>query len=245
MKKSGMLKTKDNHKLAYHYYDNNRDKVVVIVHGFYNSKDSELLTHLSEEMAKEYDVFIFDFRGHGKSSGVFTWTAKESQDLKTVLEYLEGKYEKTAVIAFSLGGTISLNVLSENEYKVDSFICVSAPSDCSKIDYKLWKLDWENDVFYSLLTNLGRRGKGARIGAFWLKKQKPIDNVAKLKVPVLYIHGDKDWVVGHWHSEELFKRTTVKKKLEIIQNAPHAEYMLRKYSKQFYDIIHKWFLETF
>lgn len=184
---SGFLLTKDKHKIAYNHYRNGNTKVVIIIHGFYNSKDSTLLQNLGGELFKDYDVFIFDFRGHGQSSGVFTWTSTEKSDLEAVLDYLKDQYLEKAIIAFSLGGSISINTLSHSEKQVNSFICVSAPSDCSMIDYKWWQLDLGNDIFYTLLTKEGRRGKGVRIGPFWLPKEKPIDNMGKIMVPTLFI----------------------------------------------------------
>jgi pimeloyl-ACP methyl ester carboxylesterase len=244
MIKTDKLKMTDGCGIAYRHYDGGKKKVVVIVHGFYNSKDSELLSLLADRLSGEYDVFIFDLRGHGKSDGRFTWTTREEDDLGAVLEHLKARYQKVAVIGFSLGGTTSMNVLTSGGRKADSFICVSAPSDFDKVDYKWWLLDWENDIFYSLMTKGGRQGKGVRIGAWWLKKNKPIDNVTKLDIPVLYLHGDKDWVVGKWHSEELYAKTRSKKEIAIVENGPHAEYLIRKYPEMMFGKISGWLNET-
>ena len=241
---SGFLITEDNHRIEYTHNKNNSKKVIIIAHGFYNSMDSELLGRLRGKLSERYDVFMFDFRGHGKSSGLFTWAAREGKDLKAAMEYLDGKYGKKGVIAFSFAGSVSINLLSENTYDVDSLVCVSAPSDCSKIDYKWWKLDWENDIYYSLLTKNGRKGKGVRIGPFWLKKQKPISNVAKIKIPILYIHGDRDWVVEKWHSEALYGKTTSKKELITIKGGFHAEYLIRKHDSLFLEKTVEWFKNT-
>lgn len=239
------LKTCDDEKIAYKHYANGHDKVIVIVHGFFNSKDSCLLGKLCEDLHKRYDVFIFDLRGHGKSSGVFTWTAKEGEDLKAVLRHLKGKYEKTAIIAFSMGGSIAINVLARGEFKVDSFICVSAPSDCRKVDFNFWNLDIENDLYYALLTKEGTQGKGVRPGWPWFAKEKPIDNIQKINIPILFIHGAKDWTVGLWHSKALFEKAiTDKKKLTTIKNGPHAEYLVRKNSQEFLQEVHSWLDHT-
>lgn len=239
----GILLTSDKQKIAYYHYKNNHDKLVIIAHGFYNSKDCILLQSLAQSFLDTYDVFMFDFRGHGKSSGLFSWTSKENQDLNTVLDYLKGKYEKKGIIAFSLGGSIAINVLSEGK-AVDSFVCVSAPSDFDKIDYKFWELDWENDVVYTLFSKEGKIGKGVRPGPFWLKKIKPIDSVKRISIPVFYIHGDQDWVIRPWHSKVLYENTNSKKKIEMVKDGPHAEYLMKKFLKQLVTSIKKWFKET-
>jgi len=86
---------------------------------------------LAKALSGEYEVFMFDFRGHGKSSGVFTWTSREGDDLRAVLDFIAGQYSKKGLIAFSVGASISINILASDK-RVDSFICVSAPSDMSK-----------------------------------------------------------------------------------------------------------------
>jgi len=237
---SGFLNTDDKKKIAYNWYKNDKPKAVVIVHGFFNSKDSVLLKGLAEYLSKKQDVFIFDLRGHGGSEGCFTWTSEEWRELNAVLDFLKDKYDSVNVIGFSMGGSICINVLSGNKYKIDSFICISAPSDCSRIDYKWWQLDIENDIGYLLFTREGMQGKGIRPGPFWLAKEKPVDNAGKLKMPVLYIHGDKDWVVGKWHSEALFKKTNTDKKILIIKNGPHAEYLMRKHQGELLPAIDEW-----
>ena len=242
-KKDSFLLTSDKEKIAYYHYQNNQAKLIVIAHGFYNSKDSVLLQQLARDLSDGYDVFMFDFRGHGRSSGLFSWMSKESKDLEAVLNHLKGRYEKIGLVAFSLGGSISLNVLSETK-GVDSLICVSAPAEFGKIDYKFWELDWKKDFIYTLFSKDGKVGKGVRLGPFWLKKKKPIKAVERIKIPVFYIHGDKDWVIKPWHSRALYKKTNTEKKLVVIKNGPHAEYLMQDSAEEFVREVKKWFKYT-
>ena len=197
MKLSGILLTSDGKSIAYHHYKAGHRKLVVIVHGFYNSKDSIPLQKLKDDLLVDYDVFMFDLRGHGKSSGTFSWTAKEGKDLEAVFNYIGDYYDKIGLIGFSLGASICINAISKQDL-VDSFICVSGVSDVGRVDYRFWDLDWEGDFVYTMISSEGRRGKGVRPGPFWLRKEKPIKNIARIKVPVLYIHGDRDWVIRPW-----------------------------------------------
>jgi pimeloyl-ACP methyl ester carboxylesterase len=216
---SGFLATPDHQKIAYRHYKGEHDKVIVIAHGFYNSKDAALLKQLADSLTDRYDILMFDFRGHGKSSGLYTWTSREGNDLKVALDFLEGKYQKVGIIAFSLGASIAINTLSHGN-KVDSLICVSAASDPNKVDYQLWKLNLKGDLAYTLFTVEGWKGRGFRAGPFWLKKEKPINNVAQLDVPILYIHGDKDWVIKPWHSQALYDKTQSQKRWLLSKTGP-------------------------
>jgi len=237
------LETVDKQQIDCLHYQNGHDIVLIISHGFYNSKQALLLRKLVQAFCDVYDIFMFDFRGHGKSSGVFTWTSREHNDIESVLSYLKGKYKKLGVIAFSLGASIWISAL-KGRNDIDSLVCVSTPSDVAKIDYTFWALNWDEDIVYTLFSSEGRVGKGIRPGPFWLKKEKPAETAALLRVPTLYVHGDKDWVIHPWHSKLLFDKTTVKKKLVTIKDGSHAEYLLRNHAEEVVNEIKNWLAET-
>ncbi len=239
----GTLTTLDHHKISYQHFKNGGQAVIIIAHGYYNSKQCVVLQQLAEALGAEFDIFMFDFRGHGESSGVFTWTSKEGNDLRAVLNFITPLYPKIGLVAFSIGASVSINVLA-NDKRVNSLICVSAPSDMSKIDYWIWALDWKGDAAYLLFDRKGRIGKGVRPGPFWLAKEKPIDNIGKITIPVMFIHGSRDWVIRPWHSEALFKKAGGMKKIVSIKNGPHAEYLMRDYPEQFVREVKNWFLDT-
>ncbi|RKY37309.1 MAG: hypothetical protein DRP78_01475, partial [Candidatus Omnitrophota bacterium] len=194
---SGIVLTTDAHQIFYDHYLMGHKKIIVIAHGFFNSKKSVLIEEFITFLGADFDVIVFDFRGHGESDGLFSWTVKETLDLKAVLKYTGRKYKQIGLIGFSLGAAVSIIVLSESN-AVNSFVSVSAPVEFKKIDYNFWNLDLEQDIYYNLTK--GKKGKGVRPGPFWLKKKKPIKVVNKLTIPVLYIHGEDDWVIRPYHS---------------------------------------------
>jgi len=238
---SGSLTTSDKEKISYIHFKKGHEKVVIIAHGLFNSKEALLLLQLKDSLIDSYDIIMFDFRGHGKSSGFFSFTSKEDKDLEVILEYAKNGYESIGLIAFSLGAAISINTLVKVD-TVKSFVCVSAPTEFGKIDFRFWNIDFENDVIYNI--NEGKIGKSLRLGPFWLNKSRPIDSIEKIKCPVLFIHGDKDWVIDYSHSHQLYDKAKSKKKIEIIPNGPHAEYLLRKYHKHTVSLIKDWLAQT-
>ena len=203
---SGTLTTIDHQKISFQHFKNGCQAVIIIAHGYYNSKQCVIVQQLAQALRGEYDIFMFDFRGHGKSSGLFTWTSREGNDLRAVLDFIAPLYSKKGLIAFSIGATISINVLA-NDKRVDSFVCVSAPSDMSKIDYWIWALDWKGDAAYTFFDPKGKIGTGVRPGPFWLAKERPIDNIGKITIPIMFIHGSRGWVIRPWHSEALHRKT--------------------------------------
>ncbi len=242
MNVSGYLLTSDKRKIHYDHYKAGHNKVIIIAHGFFNSKQTFHLKQLAESLNNEYDVISFDFRGHGRSKGLFYWTAKEYLDLLEVVVFANKVYIQIGVVGFSLGAATSIIAGSKTKL-INSIISISAPVEVAKIDYHFWKLDVKNDLL-PILFGQGRYDQGVRPGPFWFKKEKPVDIVKKMETPVLYIHGDADWTIRDWHSKELYKNTIAFKRLSIIKNGPHAEHLLRSHKEEMLVLIREWFHET-
>src|SRR3989338_707699 len=156
MKISGYFLTSDQHKVYYDLYKRDHKKVIIIAHGFFNSKEAILLKQLGESLNSEYDVILFDFRGHGQSKGFFYWTAKEYLDLLAVIEFAKKSYEKIGLIGFSLGAASSI-IAASKTMSINSIVSISAPTEFVKIDYRVWEFDVDNDLLYNLFGE-GKHG---------------------------------------------------------------------------------------
>lgn len=236
--------TSDRKKIVYDHYRSGHKNVVILAHGFFNSRKAVLLKELGEALKSDYDVVILDFRGHGQSEGLFCWTAREHLDLLAVIEEIRPYYARIGIVGFSLGAAASIIAAAQSD-AIQSLITVSAPTALEKIEYHFLALDIENDILYNLIKE-GRIGKGIRPGPFWLKKDRPIDVVDKIQSPILFLHGAADWIIKPWHAQALYEKTKAKKKLVTIQNGPHAEYLLRKNKnrEETYRYIREWFQQT-
>ncbi|MDD5680257.1 MAG: alpha/beta fold hydrolase [Candidatus Omnitrophica bacterium] len=235
--------TEDGKRIALSHIKRGFSKVVIIAHGFYTNKDTVLFKRMTDAFSKEYDVIAFDFRGHGESSDVFTWTALEQKDLQAVINYAkENHYVKISVIGFSLGAAIAL-IEAGCHKNIDSVIAVSTPSDLGSINYHFW----EKDMWADLMLNFGIKGwgKGVRPGSPSLQKTRPIDIVDKISpTPILFLHGEKDWLIKPSHSQRLFERAKDPKALAIIKDGGHAERMFDVFPEQFMKICLDRFRET-
>lgn len=237
------LPTSDGKRIAFRHYSRGHSKVIIIAHGFFNNKDTFLFKGVAEAINKHYDVITFDFRGHGKSNGLFSWTTYEPLDLRAVIAYAKEKnYFKIGILGFSLGASVALIEASCNP-DIDSLIVVSAPSDFWKINYHFW----EYDMLEDLKLNMGKkgRGKGIRPGNPFMRKIRPFDIVDKISPkPVLFIHGEKDWLIKSNHSKNLFEKAKDPKALEIIKGGGHAERIFDVFPRQFEDVCIDWFRRT-
>ncbi len=237
------LQTADGERIDVVQHEQGFKKVVILAHGFFNAKDAFLFKAIAKALAVHYDVVAFDFRGHGKSSGLFTWTSKECADLRTVIEYVKGcRYEGIGLMGFSLGAAISLLETAQNP-GIKTLIAVSPPYDFWKIDYQFWKPAMIED----LKLNLGvkAKGKGIRPGHPWEPKTAPIDIVDKIAPrPVLFLHGAEDWLINAEHSRKLYAKAKEPRKLVILPKVGHAETMYDQQPELFMKECLAWFAET-
>lgn len=240
----GILHTKDNINIAYDHYKAGSDSVIIICPGFFNSSRNRWMRKAAEIVYPEYDVIIFDFRGHGGSSGSYTWSAKEPMDVDAVIDYAKSqKYRHIGILAFSLGAASAVSAVAGRD-DVDSMALVSCPYRFNMIDYHFWEPGMLSDLKDNFAC--GWEGKGARVSNLFMPKKDPIDTITRIKrTPILFIHGDKDWIVKPRHSRKLYAAAPGYKEIEIIEGGLHAERLIEFHEETMRKLITGWFSRTF
>ncbi|MGN0030635.1 MAG: alpha/beta hydrolase [Candidatus Gastranaerophilaceae bacterium] len=224
------LQTKDNIDIAINYYKNNHDEVVIVAPGWCMTKDSEAFCKISEMFATAYDVISFDFRGHGKSGGFYTFTSKEIMDMDCVVRFArKNNYKKIYLAGFSLGAAISVIYSSKSRF-IDKVIAVSAPVDFDKIENEMWRKEAWGETFKKFELE---RFASIRPYPIFLKKIKPIDVVNKIKAPTLFVAGENDPTVHAWHTKELYEKAVCPKKYKEYKNGCHAEDLFLHFEEDF------------
>lgn len=223
-----ILKTEDNVKIAVNGYFSSKEEVVIVAPGWCMTKDSYAFRQISEMFASEYDVLALDFRGHGKSGGIFTFTSKELLDLDAVVKYAK-KYSKIHLAGFSLGAGLSLIYAAQNG-NIDKVISVSPYTDFYKIENYMWKKEAWAETFkkFELM-----RFMSIRPDIIPRKKIRPVDIIKKVKSPTLFIAGKKDPTVFPWHTEELYKKADCEKEFKLYENGIHAEDLFLYFKEDF------------
>ena len=229
--------TEDNVKIAFNHYDSDRDAVMIIVHGWYMCKDTRPFRNISEDFFKNYDVITMDLRGHGKSSGWFTFTSNETKDLCAVVNYAKERYPKIALMGFSLGGALA--IIHAATYKdIDRLITISAPCDFNRIENHCWKPEAFIPTFqkFDMWEN-----RNVRPGNIFLEKIRPIDIVQDISpIPSLFLAGKKDPTVHPWHTEELFEKAGEPRVIEIFEDGFHAEDLYLNSRDRFMQTCRNW-----
>jgi pimeloyl-ACP methyl ester carboxylesterase len=236
------LITEDGVTLEGRHYLSGHKKVILIAPGMSQHKDTKVFQAISESLISDYDVFTLDFRGHGKSSGLFTFSAREVFDIEAALKYLKPQYEKIGMVGFSLGAASAIVATAQTE-EVDSLIAVGAPTSFSKIDFQFWRIE----ALFNLIDNFTPEGlrKGVRFLNPFYKKPRPVDSIGEINdTPVFFIHGTNDWIIRPHHSKRLHELKKGKKKLHIVDKGLHAEKMFERYPDDFKAWMLEWFEET-
>lgn len=230
------VKTEDNIDIALNLYNSAHNSVVIICPGWFMTKDSKAFSLLAETLSERHDVIGMDFRGHGKSSGFYTFTSKELLDLDAVVKFAKSRYNKVYLAGFSLGGglVVTYGALKNN---IDKIIAVSAYSDFYKIENRMWHPNAWIPTFKKFEL---KRWISIRPSLMIRKKIKPVDVVEKLNVPTLFVAGRKDVTVLPWHTELLYNKAKCEKKLEVFENGIHAEDLFLDESERFLNLCFDW-----
>ena len=231
------IQTKDKVNIVINHYKNRHDEVVIVAPGWFMTKDSNAFCQISEMFAKEFDVISFDFRGHGKSGGFYTFTSKEIMDMDAVVRFArKNHYSKIYLTGFSLGAAMALIYASKSRF-INKIIAVSAPANFDKIENQMWKKEAWLETFKKF--ELGRFAS-IRLYPIPLKKIKPIDIVDKIKVPTLFIAGESDPTVYPWHTKELYEKAICHKEYKEYSKGYHAEDLFLHFKDDFSKLCFDW-----
>lgn len=150
----------------------------------------------------QYDVFIFDYRGYGKSQGKAQIDGVMS-DIQSSREYIESrrdKNKKVFMIGHSLGASMGIYNLAQQPKNVDGLILVSPFSDYRQIARETMNKSWLTWIFQwpvSLMVT---------------DEYNPIDYVSLLPdVPKLFLYSEMDRVIASDHVIKLYDKASEKK----------------------------------
>lgn len=157
--------------------------VVFYLHGNANSLDSwGDIAHVYTDLG--YDIFIFDYRGYGKSEGKIENQEQFLKDVRYAYSKLASKYDKDniVIIGYSIGTGAATYLAAKENTKM---LILQAP-------------------YYNFLEFSSAR---APLVPDFLKKFTFETNkyIVKVKTPVYIFHGDEDNLIGHENSERLQK----------------------------------------
>lgn len=209
-------------------------KCIILCHGITVDKEEDgIYTGLARKLCDvDFAVFRFDFRGHGESGGenIKMTIAGETKDLEAAVMLLQEKgfWEFGIVGASFAGGAVSL-FTSAHPKVVRALVLWNAVIDyVENINPTLpWTIKyWGKPAFDRAekfgFTEVGNRGfKAGKNLMEEVKILKPWEELRKIDVPTLFVHGNKDSYVLVADSVK-YAAVMKNARLKIIKGADHG-----------------------
>ena len=188
---------------AWYFKSSPADRLIFYAHG--NAGNiADRLPVIKGYVESGYDVFIFDYRGFGKSGGLPT-RKSFIEDSLAAYDYLTKNRSidpaNIVLLGQSLGGAAVLRLANSVE--------------CRAVILE--------GTFYSLRQIAKELYPRLPL---WAIASSDLDNareVTKLGRPLLLIHGTEDTTIPHLHSEMLFKEANEPKEFLSVKGAGHTD----------------------
>jgi alpha-beta hydrolase superfamily lysophospholipase len=199
-----------------------RRGLLVYLHGIADNRQSGLGV-ARRFIAKGYDVLLYDSRAHGTSGGTFcSYGYHEKRDLVRALNQAHAlRSEAVILMGHSLGAAVALQAAAI-EPRVRGVIAVSSFSDLETIvnDRKPW-FATRGDVTAALAL-------AARRGDFAAESVSPERAAARIHVPVLLVHGERDRATRPVHSKRIYAALAEPKELILVKGGGHNDVLGRE-----------------
>lgn len=217
----------ESKKIQLHSYEVKNKKEskiwVIAVHGYTDSA-SFMVNSAKQFLNYGYNVLMPDLRAHGKSGGKYIgmgWLDKE--DIVLWIDYLIATYENIKIILYGISMGAATVMMTSGE-KLPSNVRMVI-EDCGYTS--AWdEMAHELKYLFKMPTfpALYNANFITRIRAgYSLKKASCIKQLKKSKLPILFIHGDKDNFVPFYMLDKLYEAGGSKKEKLVIKGAGHAE----------------------
>lgn len=152
-----------------------------------------------------YDVFIFDYRGFGKSEGIPILEGALS-DIEQAIAYVKSRIEgdkKLFIVGQSLGASMGIFVVADIKEGINGAIFISPFSDYRAITRDMLSTSWWTWAFQWPLS-------------FTINNDyRPLDYVNQISpIPALFFYSNNDEVISPYHIKELYKKANMPKYIE-------------------------------
>jgi len=232
-------------------------KCIVLCHGITVDKEEEgIFVELAQKLVKnDFAVFRFDFRGHGESEGnsIDLTVTGEKRDLESAIMFLQGLgYEEFCIVAASFGAGAASLFISEHQDIIKAF-CLWNPvidyHDMLNPQLPWTKANFGKEAMQKLekqgYTEIGsRKFKVGKPFFAELKELHPWKELRSIKIPILFIHGNKDSYVSYKDSVK-YSKLFQNAKLETIRGAEHGFHENKEDSEKADNATVRFFLDNF
>ena len=192
------------------------------------STHSGLVYWLTEH---QYDVFIFDYRGYGKSEGKaeIEGVLNDIQSAKEYAVTRKKKDKKLFILGHSLGASLGIYNLARYPEGIDGMVFVSPFSDYRQItretlgrSWLTWAIQWPASLTIDTQYN-------------------PVDYVSTLPTkPKVFIYSAEDRVIAADHVIKLYEHASDEKHLEQVKGYHNSLFSKKENQQLILRYLNKW-----
>lgn len=228
-----MLKNIMNVKVNYEFLDFDKDKTLVLLHGW--GQNVDMMKPIGDKFVNKYNLLYIDLPGFGKSSEPdYPWTVYDyAKCLNVIINDL--KLNNIIIIGHSFGGRIGL--IYSSIYDVNKLVCLASPycKELKKLPlktkvYKLLKnipgLKWLANIMKKFIGSTDYKNASEVMRGVLVKSINldMVSDVKKIKSSTLLIWGTLDTAVPVSRAYELNKLLKVSKVI-VYEGATHYAYL--------------------
>ena len=149
-----------------------------------------------------YDLFMFDYRGYGKSTGAIESEAQLHEDVRTLWNRIAPLYadKRKVIYGRSLGAALAARLATDAEADLVALV--------SPFESMLTMADAQYPIVPARLVRYPFRNDLA---------------VPAIEAPILFVHGDRDELIPLEHSHRLLERAITPSRLLVIEGADHND----------------------
>jgi len=207
------------------YHGTDPTRTVVLVHGYQSSPAHDFGGAMVFYKEKGYNILVIHHRAHGKSQGEYIcFGAKERYDLRDWCKYLVSRFgenHKIILTGISMGATTAL--LAACLPDIPSAVC-GVVADCgflSPIDEYRHVLRTRFHLPAFPLLPVAERICMHRAG-FVFNEFSTERELVRCRIPVLFIHGERDSFVPCVHTKKAYAACASRKELLLVPDAEHG-----------------------
>lgn len=199
------------------------DRYILISHGYTDNRFGSLkYTRMYLDLG--FNVILYDLRGHGENEPTFcTYSIRESRDLNALILDCRERYPDMTEFGIhgeSLGSATSVACLKYRP-PIDFVVADCGFSEIASV----MQAGLRAMHLPSCLVHVASLCARIRYGYLYYE-MRPIDSLADNKIPILFIHGEKDDFILPAHSKAMQKATAGYSELHLIPGAAHAASIL-------------------
>lgn len=149
-----------------------------------------------------YDMFMFDYRGYGKSTGNILSEAQLHSDIRAAWDFITPRYAGKSIVIYgrSLGAALAAELATHVD--AEKVILVSPFASMVSLARENYPILPAQLVRYPFRTD---------------------ELIGRIHAPIVLVHGDLDELIPISHSEALLELAHEPKKLLVIEGAGHGD----------------------